>query len=153
MASYVILEPPRTEARGERFLVVRDGFRFLAFLVPFFWLLWFRMWIEAALVLAAVLLLGALGELTGLDRLVTVVSLLLGLFFGLEGANLRIAMLRRRGWREWGVVEAPNRDEAEIRYLTEADGDDVAARSVPPAAAPARPKPGGPALGLFGYPN
>ena len=46
-------------------------------------------------------------------------SLLVSLFAGLEGAALRIAALRRRGWREIGIVEADSEDDAETRYFLE----------------------------------
>ena len=54
MASYVVMEPPgasRNDAAAGAVLV-RDGFSFLAFLLPPLWLLWHRLWIEAALVFA-----------------------------------------------------------------------------------------------------
>ena len=39
---------------------IRDGFSFLAFLLPPLWLLWHRLWIEAALALAALVLAAGL---------------------------------------------------------------------------------------------
>ncbi|MGO4834631.1 DUF2628 domain-containing protein, partial [Rhizobiaceae sp. 2RAB30] len=91
MASYVIMEPP-PEASGRvsrEPVFVRDGFAFLAFLVPFFWLLWHRLWIEAALALGVALLLGGLGEYGGAGPLASLLSLLVSIYVGLEGAALR----------------------------------------------------------------
>ena len=95
---------------------MRDGFSLLAFLVPPLWLLWHRLWIEAALAVAALVLAAGLPKLTGFAVAAPLLSLLVSIYVGLEGNALRIAALRRRGWREWGVVEAGNLDDAETHY-------------------------------------
>ena len=155
MASYVVMEPSR--GGEERAVLVRDGFHFLAFLLPAVWLLFHRLWLEAVLAIAAAMLLGSLAALAGFGPASSFLSLLVSLYVGLEGAALKVAALRRRGWREWGVVEAENARDAEIRYL---DGflDDGDAAGLPPAALAARPvSPGrpspAPALGMLGYPG
>jgi len=160
MAIYVVMEPPlgNAAAASERAVLVRDGFSLIAFLVPPLWLLWHRLWIEAALAFAAALLLTALGEAAGFGLTSSLLSLLVSIYVGLEGPALRLAALRRRGWRAWGAVEARDRRDAEIRYLSEVDlpGREDA---VPPfadqpakpvAVTPARK---GPALGLLDYPG
>ncbi|MEO3997085.1 DUF2628 domain-containing protein [Mesorhizobium sp. CAU 1732] len=157
MASFVVMEPPaRVEADA---VIVRDGFHVFAFLIPFVWLLVHRLWIEALIALVVALALGFAGSYAGFAA-APALSLLVSLYVGLEGASLKLAALRRRGWREWGVVEADNRTDAETRYIAEAyvDGtaDDRPAplpvlssasqlRQTVPAA--------GPALGLFSYPG
>ncbi|MEW9835371.1 DUF2628 domain-containing protein [Mesorhizobium marinum] len=156
MAIHVVMEPPGADATqaAERAVIVRDGFAFLAFLVPPLWLAWHRLWTEAILALAASIALTALGEMAGYGPLGAALSLLISLFVGLEGPALRVNALRRRGWVEWGVVEAGNRAEAEIRYLA-GDGAVVEAAPAPPRAVV--PSVGrlqsGPALGLFDYPG
>src|SRR6185312_13240144 len=118
MASYVIFEPPGA-MRPEDAVLVRDGFHWLAFIVPFFWFLWHRLWLEAGLVFAAMAGLAALEGVEGMPGIVAPVSLLLSLGLGFEAPALWMAALRRRGWREWGVVEAEGRNEAAIRYLAD----------------------------------
>jgi hypothetical protein len=158
MAIYVVMEPPAaSEAEAvDRAAMVRDGFAFLAFLLPPLWLLWHRLWIEAAFVIAASVALTALGETAGFGFIGAALSLLVSLFVGLEGTALRVNALRRRGWREWGVVEAGNAAEAEIRYLAGdgESGEDEAA-AMPPRAPPvsSRLASSTPALGLLGYPG
>jgi hypothetical protein len=157
MASYVVMEPPGRMAQAPADAVlVRDGFSLWAFLVPPLWLIWHRLWIEAALVFAATLALTALGEVAGLGLAGSLLSLLVSLYVGLEGAALRLAAYSRRGWRDWGVVSANDAGEAEARYFGEADVgrqrvEPVA--MVPAAAHPARPAPSGPALGMLHYPG
>jgi hypothetical protein len=159
MAIYVVMEPPAANVAeaAERAVLVRDGFTLLAFLVPPLWLLWHRLWIEAAIAFAAGVGLTALGETAGLGFTGAALSLLVSIYVGLEGQALRIDALRRRGWRNWGVVEASDVGEAEIRYLVGEELAEVVAeapRSVAPVLARRRAAPtGGPALGLFDYPG
>ena len=156
MASYVVMEPPIGAGvktfDGAR--IVKDGFAPLAFLFPPLWLAWRRLWLEAALALAAGLALAGAGEAMGLGDGGSALSLLLSVFIGLEGQKLYVAGLRRRGWSEWGVVDANSLDEAEIRYACAIAGTQ---NGLPPH--PIRLNSGilpgrlaGPALGLLGYP-
>jgi hypothetical protein len=163
MASYVVMEPPaRTmggkagrNGRGERAVLVRDGFRFLAFLLPPVWLACHRLWIEALLVVAVSMALSGLGMMAGFGNAAPVLLLLVSLYAGLEGSTLLLARYRRRGWHEWGVVEADNAADAEIRYLAEAlTAEDETPAPAPVPAAAATPRGvAQPALGLLAYPG
>ena len=152
MASFVVMESPdRADAA-----YVRDGFHFFAFLLPPVWLAWHRLWIEAAVTLAVMLGLGAVGAFFGLEAATPLLSLIVSIYVGLEAPALRLAALRRRGWHEAGVVDARSWDEAEIRHLYADDTQPAA-----PATEPPRPAAGGapassvpaPALGLLSYPG
>ena len=113
MAIYVVMEPGgRADAAAGGAAFVRDGWHFFAFLVPFAWFLWHRMWIEAALAIGAALLLAALDAQGGFTLVATGLSLLIAIYAGLEAPALRIAALRRRGWREAAVVEAGSSADA-----------------------------------------
>jgi len=159
MAIYVVMEPPAANAEeaSMRAVMVRDGFSFIAFIAPLVWLLWHRLWIEAILLVAASVVLMVAGEMLDHAFVGAALSFLLSLYVGLEGAALRLGALRRRGWREWGAVEAGSVAEAEIRYLAgEQDDLPAAASNLMRPALPAafgRPVAGGPALGLLGYPG
>ncbi len=157
MAVYVVMEPPGAEGSEAktRAVLVRDAFSVIAFLLPPLWLLWHRLWIEAALALSASLLVTALGEIAGFGLAGGALSLLVSIYVGLEGAALRVAALSRRGWRQWGVIEAASRDEAEIRYLAGATPEHAVRETVVPALQPQlrQPVASGPALGLFSYPG
>lgn len=157
MAIYVVMEPPAANAEeaSMRAVMVRDGFSFIAFIAPLVWLLWHRLWIEAILLFAASVALMVAGEMLDHAFVGAALSFLLSLYVGLEGAALRLGALRRRGWREWGAVEAGSVAEAEIRYLAGEQDDLPVANSLRPAqpATFGRPVAGGPALGLLGYPG
>lgn len=154
MASYVVMEPPVRDG-AERAVLVRDGFHFLAFVFPVFWLLFHRLWLEALAVFAVGLAIGAVASYLDYDWLALVAGLAVAIFIGLEGPALKVAALLRRGWREWGVVEADNSGDAEVRYLEAKDfngQDDTvpALQTNRPARAAATAVP---ALGMLGYPG
>ncbi|MBZ9996976.1 MULTISPECIES: DUF2628 domain-containing protein [unclassified Mesorhizobium] len=157
MAAYVVMEPPGRSEKVETTAFVRDGFAWLGLLVPPLWLAWHRLWIEAALAFVVMGVLSMLGQKLGLGVAGSLLSLLVSLYVGLEGQGLRIAALRRRGWHEWGVVEAGRLGDADMRYALEAEGlSDEAAPPPPrivPDAALARPAQPGMALGLTHIPG
>ncbi|ARP62368.1 hypothetical protein A9K65_002410 [Mesorhizobium sp. WSM1497] len=156
MATYVVMEPPGRSEKADATAFVRDGFTWLGLLVPPLWFAWHRLWIEAALTFVVMGLLSMLGQKLGLGVAGSLLSLLVSLYVGLEGQGLRIAALRRRGWHEWGAVEAGWLDDADTRYALEAEAlaDEVvpAPRMVPDAAL-ARPAQPGIALGLTHIPG
>ncbi|AMX98274.1 DUF2628 domain-containing protein [Mesorhizobium ciceri] len=156
MATYVVMEPAGRSEKADATAFVRDGFTWLGLLVPPLWFAWHRLWIEAALAFVVMGLLSMLGQKLGLGLAGSLLSLLVSLYVGLEGQGLRIAALRRRGWHEWGTVEAGWLDDADTRYALEAEAlaDEVvpAPRMVPDAAL-ARPAQPGIALGLTHIPG
>ena len=156
MAIFVVMEPPRATGAGEPAVYVRDGFHWLAFLVPPVWFLWHRMWIEALITVAAMLAIGAVAQAANLTPAASFISLLVSIGIGLEAPTLRLWALRRRGWRQWGVVEASSPADAQLRHLLDL-GEPAAIEPRLPdgASAPQQaPRlPAGPALGLFSYPG
>lgn len=155
MASFVMMQAPAT-ASGEQDLpiAVRDGFSWFAFLIPPLWFAWNRLWVEAAVALAVLIALNAVGIQSGMEGMASLLSLLVSLWAGLEGAVMRIAGLRRRGFAELGAVEAANRDDAELRFAAEA-GDEAADIDVAPAPMPRpaalRPHSPAPTIGLVNF--
>jgi len=157
MSVYVVMEPGdlAPDLAQEKALLVRDGFSFGAFLFPPLWLLTRRLWLEAA---AAVLFLLAAGVLaawlSGHEGLAPVLSILIGLYFGLEGSALQLAALRRRGFRDWGVVEARDRRDAELRYAAEADDYDIRIAHPQPVvtSSPSHTRQTSADVGLVSYP-
>jgi hypothetical protein len=154
MATFVVMKPDRAARAGtDDAILVRDGFAYIAFFVPVIWLVWHRLWIETVLALAVTLGLAALGNVAGFGVAAPLLSLLVSIYAGLEGAVLRIAALRRRGWHEFGVVEADNQEDAVTRWLietvplseTEFERPDLP----PPASGIMRKVDHGPALGFL----
>lgn len=142
MPVYTVHEPPpRKKAAGsgpDRFMFIRDGFHFWAFLFGPLWMLRHRLWALAILyVLTLWFVLAALAAV-GLSSAVRyTVLFLIALLVGLEAATLWRWTLARRGWKEHGIVVGADRDSAERRFF---DTWFVHARtSAAPAAAPPAP--------------
>jgi hypothetical protein len=156
MAAYVVMEPPGRGEKADSTVLVHDGFTWLGLLVPPLWFAWHRLWIEAGIAFVVMGALSMLAQYLGLGLAGSLLSLLVSLYVGLEGQGLRIAALRRRGWREWGVVEAATLDDADIRQALEAEAPEdevVPAPRMVPDAALARPSQPGIALGLTHVPG
>ncbi|MEK1887071.1 MAG: DUF2628 domain-containing protein [Phyllobacterium sp.] len=149
MASFLVLAPrPENGERDEdKTVFIRDGFVFLAFVLPFVWLLFHRLWFEAILVLAAGVAISAVGSFTGQDGAAALIGILVSILVGLEANSWRAAALERRGFRLAGVVDAHNAADAEtIWFLGTERFRPVASRvspNRPPDAAPsvAAPRP------------
>lgn len=117
MASYVVLE--RRPAAGRRIEteLVRDEFSYLALIFPLIWLLWYRLWFAAIVLLLVSVGIGMIGEYLAPGVAMVVAGFLLSFFVALEGSAWRIARFRRLGYLETGMVVAPSLSEAEIRWF------------------------------------
>ncbi|MDX3807715.1 DUF2628 domain-containing protein [Bosea thiooxidans] len=155
MAFYTVMTPPSAEGGEretiERARVIPDGFSWGAFLFHGLWLLGQRLWLATllfALVWGAILFVHSrFGFHT------SALSLLywtIALFLGIEGRNLIVRKLSRKGWQLADVVEARTLAEAERRYferaLTEGPVLPSLAASAPTATRPSGPLP---IIGLF----
>jgi Protein of unknown function (DUF2628) len=123
MAAYSVFAPPLSHtgtAGAERFKFVRDGFSWPAFILGPIWMLFHRLVLVVILWLAVVLVLGAVIRLFGVSSgTASLVFLLLALLIGLEASTLRSWTLKRRGWREIGIVVADELEAAERRFFDE----------------------------------
>jgi Protein of unknown function (DUF2628) len=135
MPTFTVHAPPpkqgETASAPERFVFVRDGFHFWAFLLAPLWLLWRRLWLALLgyLVVSAVLalMLFLLGVST---RVQWPASLLVSLLVGFEATTLWRWTLERRGWKTLGFVVGKDRESAEQRFYAAW----VDRTAVPPAA-------------------
>ncbi|MAS06932.1 MAG: hypothetical protein CL534_19920 [Ahrensia sp.] len=117
MASYVVLE--RRPAAGRRIEteLVRDEFSYLALIFPLIWLLWYRLWFAAVVLLLVSVGIGMIGEYLAPGLAMVVAGFVVSFFVALEGPAWRIAKFRRLGYLETGMVVAPSLNEAEIRWF------------------------------------
>jgi hypothetical protein len=123
MSIYTVHEPPprknETSADPERFVFVRDGFYYWAFLFGPLWMLWRRLWLVATLycVVAVGLQLG-LWAIDANAAVRALVALLLALLIGFEAGSLRRWTLTRRGWKNLGTVVGDDMETAEQRFFS-----------------------------------
>ena len=151
--SYTVHLPPPGREADEAIEFVPDSFSPIAFLAPWAWFPWNRMWLVTFAYLAVIGLVTTGLIVAGLSStLRMLITSSLSLLIGLEATNLKRWTLARRGFREVAVVVAGSRDEAERRYF--ADRTPVPAeRHETPAAT--RPMPSAssqapqPVIGLF----
>jgi Protein of unknown function (DUF2628) len=120
---YSVYEPPVPEtdviARADRLAFVREGFSWVALLVPLVWLLYHRMWIEfVVLILVYVGLQLAFGGDAQGQALTAWAVLAISVLFAFEANDLRTASLERRGYRLAGVASGRDRVDAERAFFT-----------------------------------
>lgn len=164
MPTYTVHEPPPRDGRSadpERFLFVRDGFHFWAFVLAPLWLLFRRLWLVFVLFVIVTMVVDGGLALVGLKGTAQVVAeLLIALFVGLEAGGLRRWTLERRGWKTLGFVVGDDLEDAERRFYAEWTTRQQDAAAPPPPAEPPRTTPvrrgaptGADVLGLFPEPG
>jgi hypothetical protein len=122
MPTFTVHEPPprKTESvtAPERFVFVRDGFHFWAFVLAPVWLLVRKLWL-AFLIYVVVTIAIAVGlKYVGTPSYVqTTVALVIALLVGLEAATIRRWTLTRRRWKMLGFVVGEDREIAERRFF------------------------------------
>ena len=116
----------------ERFLFVRDGFHFWAFVLAPLWLLLHRLWLA---LLIYVVGYGALSVGFAFARVSSstqlIVGLLIALLMGFEASSIWRWALNRRGWATLGFVVAEDAETAERRFFAEWQKHAADAPSVP----------------------
>lgn len=121
MPTYTVHEPPprKTESvtAPERFVFVRDGFYFWAFVLAPLWLLVKRLWLAFFAYAILTIAVGVGLKLIGAPSLVqTAVALAIALLVGFEASTIRRWTLTRRGWKNLGFVIGEDAEMAERRF-------------------------------------
>ncbi len=146
MKNYIVLAPPLPAKDGApealRLEFVREGFSWAALLITLPWMLYRRLFVEAALYILVVAVLAAFSREIG--PAATAFGLVLPLALGFLGNDIRRFALGRRGYQFRGTVSGATRDEAEIRYFF-----DLPEESAPPAPAKVAAAAPGAVIGLF----
>lgn len=146
MAIYRVFQHPGQAASTAVF--VKEGFSGAAMIFSLFWALWNRLWIVAAVLFA---IIAGYGLLAGVFRfgeeIAAIANLAFGLMLGWEAENLRSWSLLRAGFRETGIVQGKDIDEAELKFFMDQPAQFVSPET---AALKYRPAPQPDTLGLFG---
>ena len=165
MSVYTVHQPPLDSGAAAtepyRFVFVRDGFSWWAFLLTPLWMLRHRLWLALAIYLLVSAALDAGLRALGVSVLVVVLAgLLISLLAGLEAGTVRRFKLARRRWRNIGVVTGDDVEDAERRFFDAWIRQAPARRPpLPPraptsgAAAPAPPPAPSGVIGLFPEPG
>jgi uncharacterized protein DUF2628 len=141
MSIYTVHQPPldsgAAAAEPHRFVFVRDGFSWWAFLLTPLWMLRHRLWLALAIYLLGSAALDAgLHALGASVFMLVLAGLLISLLAGLEAGTLRRFKLARRHWRNIGVVTGDDLEDAERRFFDAWIRQAPARRSASPATPP-----------------
>ena len=154
MSIYTVYEPPlkahESAPNPERFVFVRDGFSFWAFLLAPWWMLRHRLWLAlTGYVILAIALSVAL-RFAGASTTVTLIAgALFSLLVGFEAATLRRFKLSRRGWKNVGIVVGDDLESAERRFFDAWVNKTWVNKSwTDPSAADGAPRASSPAMGV-----
>ena len=159
MSVYTVHQPPLDSGAAAtepyRFVFVRDGFSWLAFLLTPLWLLRHRLWLALAIyVLVSAALDVGLRALGASVFVLVLAGLLISLLAGLEAGTLRRSKLARRHWRNIGVVTGDDVEDAERRFfdawIRQAPVRRPASPPNAPASGPAAPAPPSAPSGVIG---
>ena len=143
MPTYTVHAPPPRQgqsAEPERFVFVRDGFHFWAFLLGPLWLLARRLWLVFVLYAVVIIVLAVALRLAHMPATVqSVASAAIALLLGFEAATLRRWTLGRRGWQMLGFVVGEDKEMAERRFYLQWV-ERAGATPAPPAPLPTEPR-------------
>ena len=122
MSIYTVYELPlkahESAPDPERFVFVRDGFSFWAFLLAPWWMLRHRLWLALVCYVILAVALSVALRLIGTSAAVAIIAgALFSLLVGFEAATLRRFGLARRGWRNVGIVVGDDVESAERRFF------------------------------------
>jgi hypothetical protein len=131
----VHLAPSKPGRSGDEAIqFVPDSFSPVAFIVPWAWFLWNRMWLTFLVYLVGMIAVVVALTFSGFPPLLRMaITFSISLLIGLEATNLKRRSLRRRGFHEVGVVVAANAEEAERRYFAERAEAEASRRGPAPA--------------------
>ncbi|CAN7632405.1 DUF2628 domain-containing protein [Rhizobium sp. LjRoot254] len=115
--SYYVLTAPTSTGADRDTKFIRDGFSWLAFLLPLPWLLVKRLWVIALAAVLVYLVTIYIAEQYGLDALPIAFSFMLSLWTALEGGHAQARALERKGWQIERVIAADRLSDAEEIYF------------------------------------
>lgn len=136
---YTVHEPEPAPAdpiaRADATVFVKEGFAWLALIMPFLWLLFHRLWWALLGFMIVGVLIAAIPALvTGDPATGSYPSLLVNVVMGFIANDLRRWTLARRGYAHVATVQGTNREAAEFRYFASWEADTAGPA---PAATPA----------------
>lgn len=124
MPTYTVHEPPLRKDESvpapERFVFVRDGFYFWAFVLPPVWLFVRRLWLALLIYIVFSIALAVGLKFAGVSSgMQTFAEVLVSLAIGLEASSIWRWTLVRRKWKTLGFVVGEDREIAERRFFGE----------------------------------
>ena len=130
MAIYRVFQAPGAEA--DKAIFVREGFSTAAMAFSVLWVLWNRMWVVAAVLLAISAAISVAGYALGTEQpVLPLLGLAVAVLVGFEAERLKAWSLVRAGYRESAIVAGGSLDEAELHHFITSPGAPAVAASDP----------------------
>jgi len=109
--------PSNRLASAEQLIFVKDGFSWVAAVLPAIWLLWKRMWLELIVFIGGAGLIVWAFTAAGAPNVGNAILLIAQIVLGFEAGQLYGDALERRGHRFVGTVSGRNAEDCERRFL------------------------------------
>lgn len=116
MKNYAVFSQILAHRPGLDIHLVEDGFSKWALIAPPFWLAWHRLWLGLAVwgfIISFLVWLAAMN----LPVVAGILSVLPGLYLGLEGSSMVMAKLQSDGWQQIDISFGRDLEEAEARFF------------------------------------
>jgi hypothetical protein len=115
---YTVHQGPSPAGRGDDVVFIRDGFSWLALIVPPLWALYRALWLVVAGIAVLALAINGLAQWTAASSSAMVAVILAAvLLFAFEANDLWRWTLRRRGFRDVAIVAGRSLADAELRFF------------------------------------
>ncbi|BDU60415.1 hypothetical protein FLA4_08250 [Candidatus Rickettsia kotlanii] len=99
--------------KNNNFIVIEEGFSWIAALLSIFWALYHKMWLVVAIAVIANIIVTAIN----IEELKFIFKIVLILGFGCFASDIRENYLKRNNYRLEDIITANSRIEAELKFL------------------------------------
>jgi hypothetical protein len=102
-----------TAQNNNNFVILKEGFSWVAALLNIFWALYHKLWLVVAIVIIFNVIIAA----TKIQELMLISKIVVILLFGFLSTDMREYGLRRRNYKLRDIIFADSEIEAELKYL------------------------------------
>jgi len=99
--------------KNNNFIVIEEGFSWIAALLSIFWALYHKMWLVVAIAVIANIIVTAIN----IEELKFIFKIVLILSFGFFASDIRENYLKRNNYRLEDIIIANSSIEAELKFL------------------------------------
>jgi len=99
--------------KNNNFIVIEEGFSWIAALLSIFWALYHKMWLVVAIVIIANIIITTIN----IEELTLAFKLVLMLIFGVCASDIKENYLKRNNYLLEDIIVANSKIEAELKFL------------------------------------
>ncbi|AFB31922.1 MULTISPECIES: DUF2628 domain-containing protein [spotted fever group] len=109
----IYINSTNSTQKNNNFIVIEEGFSWIAALLSIFWALYHKMWLVVAITVIAHIIVTAIN----IEELKFIFKIVLILGFGFFASDIRENYLKRNNYRLEDIIIANSRIEAELKFL------------------------------------